>query len=316
MLRTSVNPSIGEPRTGSLPLTLLLGGIAWAALVLVKPALVVWILVLGPTIIVPLGLELIRARLSSGLERRAIEIGRWLWAPAVLGFVASFWFEQGLIAATLAVPWLVTTLVLSLAGVGLLWRVGWPVNRSTAMVAALLLLPVGAGWVVLSRAGLRPQDFSHEIVLLTGVHFHFAGFALPILAGLAVGSRTLRWGKLLLATIVLGVPAVGVGISLSPHIEVGAAIILAGASLTVAWLQAREGFRSRNGNRAMLQLISSVALAAAMGLAGVYAVGEFTGATWLSIPVMIQTHGVLNAFGFALCGLAARVLERNVPATD
>jgi hypothetical protein len=56
-------------------------------------------------------------------------------------------------------------------------------------------------------------------------------------------------------------------------------------------------------------LISVSSLAAAMLLAAVYALGEFTANDWLSISTMVQTHGVLNAFGFVLCGLIARSLE-------
>ena len=40
-----------------------------------------------------------------------------------------------------------------------------------------------------------------------------------------------------------------------------------------------------------------------MALAVIYALGEFTGRAWITIPAMIRTHGLANAFGFALCGL-------------
>ena len=37
-----------------------------------------------------------------------------------------------------------------------------------------------------------------------------------------------------------------------------------------------------------------------MVLAGVYAVGEFSGAGWLVIPQMVQYHGMANASGLIL----------------
>ena len=55
-----------------------------------------------------------------------------------------------------------------------------------APAAAVAYLSVGAGWLVLSRAGLRPEGFSHEIVELTGVHFHYAGFAATLMAALTM----------------------------------------------------------------------------------------------------------------------------------
>ena len=51
--------------------------------------------------------------------------------------------------------------------------------------AGLVYLAVGGGWTVLAWGGLRPLGFAAPIVLLTAVHFHYAGFALPLLTGLA-----------------------------------------------------------------------------------------------------------------------------------
>ena len=48
----------------------------------------------------------------------------------------------------------------------------------------MLYLPIGAGWLVLYRLGVRPLGFADVIVLLTGVHFHYTGFVLPIVAGM------------------------------------------------------------------------------------------------------------------------------------
>jgi hypothetical protein len=37
--------------------------------------------------------------------------------------------------------------------------------------------------------------------------------------------------------------------------------------------------------------------------------GEFLERPLIEIPLMAQTHGIVNVFGFSLCGLAAWVLE-------
>ena len=291
------------------------GLVVWCSLLALRPPLAAWILAFGPTVIVPLGLLLFERQSLTASEQRLVETATWLLLPTSAALVVSLWFEQSLLAAGLAVPWLLTTLLLAAAGGLKLWLNGLRVNRNTTLAAALLLLPVGAGWAVLSRAGLQPQGFSHEIVLLTGVHFHYAGFALPLLTAAVVAHRPTRWQQLLIATIVAGVPAVGVGISLSPVIEVVAAMVLAIACLVLAVGQAREALQSQTANVATLLLISSTSISVAMVLAGVYAVGEFTELRWLSIPAMIQTHGALNAFGFAFCGLLARVIARSERST-
>ena len=59
---------------------------------------------------------------------------------------------------------------------------GWP--EAMLLLAGLVYLAVGGVWTVIARAGLRPLGFPDLIVLLTAVHFHYAGFALPVLAGL------------------------------------------------------------------------------------------------------------------------------------
>jgi hypothetical protein len=152
---------------------------------------------------------------------------------------------------------------------------------------------------------MNPQDFSDAIVLLTAVHFHYAGFVLPISAGLVVRSlQERRIDQLMLAAILLGVPLVGVGISFSPHVEVAAALLLALGCTIVAIRQIQAALATHEATCITLLSVSSLSLLSAMALAAVYAVGEFTDQTWLAIPTMIRTHGAANAFGFATCGLA------------
>ena len=309
MLKLSTNTIDERQQAAVIPLPMWAGAVVWASLVFLQPRLATWILAFGPTVIVPLGLLLLDIRALPVRERRLLQVATTFLLPTSAAFVASLWFEQSLLAAALAMPWFVTTLLLAAAGGMKLWRNGLAVNRDTAVAAAMLFSAVGGGWAVLSRAGLQPQGFSHEIVLLTGVHFHYAGFALPLLASAVVQQRPTRLQQLLVAAIVGGVPAVGIGISLSPTIEVVAAIVLVIACLLLAFLQALDAFHEQTANGATLLLISSASIVAAMGLAAVYAVGEFTELSWLSILAMIQTHGVLNAFGFAFCGLLARVID-------
>ena len=52
------------------------------------------------------------------------------------------------------------------------------------MDAGLLYLPVAGVWLVIYRYGVQPFDYGETIILLTVVHFHFAGFAAPIIAGM------------------------------------------------------------------------------------------------------------------------------------
>src|SRR3989442_5027030 len=144
------------------------------------------LLLLAPLIIVPLGLRLVP---FVGPRSRQLLTCAGIVQPlgAVSAFV-SFFISPGRTAGVIALGWLLTCAVASLAGlVELIERRSLrPVHLVPA--AALAYLSVGAGWLVLSRAGLRPEGFSHEIVELTGVHFHYAGFAATLMAPLTMGA--------------------------------------------------------------------------------------------------------------------------------
>ena len=295
------------------------GAAIWLiAVVIVWPALEAAILLLGPLVIVPLGLRLIGREHETVWQTRMRSIVGTCGLPAALVLLVSFrWQDRGLLSALLATPWLLITLLM--AGWGGLRVLSRPLRNGAdlAATAALLLIAVGGSWTLLSRAGIRPLDFSDAIVLLTGVHFHYAGFALPLLAGAAMSRlppSRIMWP--MLCGMLAGVPLVGVGISLSPLVEVLAALLLVVSCLLLAWAQIRLAIQLRQPNRSTLLLISSLSLLSAMLFAAIYAVGEFRGGKWLEIPTMIAIHGSTNAFGFALCGLLAHQQCKEVATTS
>lgn len=297
----------------------LLSGVAiWLASVCwLRLPLEAAILLFAPLVLVRPAIQLIEATTAWPHERRVLQLVSWTQLPAATLSAASFAFPQGSLPAALALPWLLVTLVLALAGVLRLWRLPWRLNGELAIAASLLMIAVGGGWAVISRAGLRPQNFSPAIVLLTGVHFHYAGFVLPLLTGLTLnalhGERQPGLvDRSLLVSIVAGVPLVGVGISLSPQIEVAAAIMLTVGCTLLAVRQVQVATRSRLPTQVTLLTISSLALISAMIPAAIYACGEFATTAWLDIPTMIRTHGTFNAFGFAACGIAGHAISRRI----
>jgi hypothetical protein len=172
----------------------------------------------------------------------------------------------------------------------------------------MVFLAVGGGWATLSRYGARPLDFSAVIVLLTAAHFHYAGFARPLLTGLAGRDRPGVPARLAAWSVMLGVPLVALGITVGrelPVVEWLAASFLSAGCLLVCFLQLRAAARGGFGVRKVLPAVSGLALVAGMALAATYALGVYRHAAWLSIDTMIPWHGSLNALGFALPGLLA-----------
>src|SRR3990170_3929977 len=104
---------------------------------------------------------------------------RQLAAAAIVGALGSlsFLLPEGFAAALLASGWVLVPGFLIVGfrdGSRLRGVRGW----AEALPVAYLL--VGTSWLVLSRFGARPLGFSAEIVELTAVHFHYAGFVAPM----------------------------------------------------------------------------------------------------------------------------------------
>jgi hypothetical protein len=288
------------------------GALAWAiGLLMFRPGWAEAMLLLASLVIVPLGLGLV---VSSDFRDRS-----WPWRmavrlqfPAALALMGSVTQPAGVVAVLLAVPWLATTGLVALHGLWRLWR-GSHATSEVCLDAGLLYLAVGGTWTVIARTGMQPLGFPDLIILLTAVHFYYAGFALLVLTGLvarALGGPTARAACL---GVMMGVPLVAVGITdaqLAPDIlpprllELIASLIMAASSILVGLLQLRLAARAGKAAPARaLMATSGLSLLAPMALAGLYALGSFQGTARIDIAAMLRYHGAVNALGFALPGV-------------
>jgi hypothetical protein len=277
-----------------------IAGVAW-----IRPGLAESLLLLGPLVAIPLGLAV-----AGEPPPRAAALYRLMplaQLPAALALLASFALPPGNRAALLAIPWLLFTGLVALLGLRRLVERGPGPIAELAIDGGMLFLAVGGMWVLFSRWGQRFLGFGEPLVLLTGAHFHFAGFVLPILTGLAARAVPGPWARAAAAGVLSGVPLVAAGITLTPHgirwVEPIAAVWLAAAALIVAGLEWRLAARSRTAMDAFLAGVSGTALASAMVLAPVYSIGLFLGKAWLDVPAMLKFHATANVLGFALPGL-------------
>jgi hypothetical protein len=221
--------------------------------------------------------------------------------------LASFALPAGPAAALLALPWLLATVLLALLGLlRLLERGPLPIT-SLALDAGFAFIAVGGVWTAASRAGWSFLGFGEPTVLLTGAHFHFAGFVLPLLTGLASKALPGRLGSMAACGVVAGVPLVALGITLTPRgfplVELLATIWMAAACAATAALQIRLGVGRPRSLEAGALVLGGVSLLGAMMLALAYSAGSYLGIRTLDIPSMIFFHATLNVFGFALPGL-------------
>lgn len=287
-----------------------LGGLVWVVLAIAAAAgrahlggLEILFLV-APLVVVPLGLRLCA---SSGLLRVAVR----LQPPAAALALASVWMARGPAAGALACGWLSLAGLAGLCGASALLRGGWRLDAGTCAGFGLLYLPVGAGWLVASRLGVAPLGFGEPIVLLTAVHFHFAGFAAAIFAAAtlraarAVGRLHRAMELAVVIGIVAGPALVAAGFLTGAAVSLGATCVLATCLVLLAALTWICVPRLEAGLVRALLVFSSTSIVASMLLAVAYAWGEFTGRAALDIPQMVRLHGALNALGFGVCGLLA-----------
>ena len=165
---------------------------------------------------------------------------------------------------------------------------------------------VAALWLMASRAGLHPLGFREPVVLLTAVHFHFAGFASAEMAALTY--RRLRdtvWARGLgvaVMGVVCGPGLLGLAFLAGPKLKLAAALLIAVSQFGLAAAMFRVGLVARISERLLVGVAGGSVLLG-MLLVAAWAIGEYPLQPFVDMRQMAEFHGVLNAIGFAFCGL-------------
>jgi hypothetical protein len=267
---------------------------------------------LAPLVTMPLALRLLQHNLSGRAPLLPERLQSVLGLPSALLVVVSLFTSAGWRAAALCAPWALFAGLTALAAVlrTVVREKSWRFHQ-LGFLAAQLYLPIGASWLILSRLGATPMGFAEPIVLLTAVHFHFAGFAAPVIAGETCRRAADEFGRipsiLRLATggIVVAPALIATGFVFSKTLQM-LSVFLSSVSLV---LLAASVFRllpqiSSRFARFLLR-VSAGTVPAGMVFATVYAIGMFQDQLFVSIPRMAVIHGLLNGLGFSLCGLWA-----------
>jgi len=217
----------------------------------------------------------------------------------------------GIASAVVALVWLAFTVLAGFHGLTRALGAGRRIEE-LSIATGFMYLAVGGGWLVLWRSGIAVMDFGEHVPLLTAIHFHYAGFASPILVGFV--GRELRtadtrlWPVFVVGAslVIVGPALVALGIAGVRTIEAPAAAILAIGTATVALLALAAVLRRVRGAPARgLLAVSSAAAVVAMTLAFLYAVGNPLGLSAIALEDMVRWHGSFNALGYVFCGLLA-----------
>jgi len=278
------------------------------------------LLMLSPLVLVPLGLRLMFDDAVTCWPALVFRTARAAQLPAALLLGSAFLVPRGIMAAVMALPWATTTGLIALYGVMRVRRRGFRPLADLCIDAGLVYVVVGSIWAIFDRLGLRPLGFAGVIVLLTAIHFHYAGFVLPLMTGFpmrAVGGSVAAVAGV---GVITGVPLVAVGITatqigLGPFLECLAAWLTALGGVLTAWLHSRlAAQRHRRPLARGLWAVSAGSLAASMILAALYGSRSYAPAMALDVPWMQALHGSANALGFGLAGFLAWALDGAHPA--
>lgn len=250
------------------------------------------LLLAAPLWLVPIGWRLL------GYSNRL----RWLGLLAALSLTIAYLIPQGNIAGLLALPWVILNLVLAFRA---LFAPLSLALEKLCELGALIFIVVGACWALADRIDYSPLDFDSIITLLTAVHFHYAGFILPIVTARLIPKVSPTWGTWLGYGVLAGMPLVAIGITaehidLPPLLESLAVTIMASAGASVGLSHLWLGWKHRDQRYGWAWLIGGMALLVGMTLALFYGWRHFHQLSFLSIPWMYAVHGTLNAIGFAV----------------
>ncbi len=266
-------------------------------------ALVNVLVAVGMLVVVPAGLRLIRDP--------AVAVARRCWPVGAVAGAVSLWLPRGTVATSLATVYAVAAAVLCAYAVSrpIRPRREWPTEA--AVLTALISPAVAASALVAERAGYPLFGFEPGVLALTVAHFHFAGFAAALIAGLESSIRSRLTSGRAADAAALTVPAgtllVLLGYFTSEAVELAGALVLTAGMWTVGWLTWRYARTAADRVTALLLGCSAVVLVASMALAVSWALGEATGLPHPSLAWMAATHGVANALGFAVCAMVGRL---------
>ncbi|MFO1519214.1 MAG: YndJ family protein [bacterium] len=230
----------------------------------------------------------------------------------------SFLKPQGIRSGAFASSWLLFTGLLSLHALFRIFENAperYRNRKELSVNVAFLYVSIGAAWLAVYRLGIYPLEFGPTITLLTAVHFHYAGFAAPFLAGL-LGTRipdspqgAFRFYGPIVFMILLGVPLIAAGITFSPLVETFGACVMAGGVAGLGLLTLRSLKLFHNPRTRICLFLSSLSALSGMALAVLYGIRALTHGPMVSLPQMVKFHGWINSVGFVGLGLLGWSLE-------
>jgi YndJ-like protein len=228
----------------------------------------------------------------------------WLAVSCGILFTVAYLLPQGITAGILTLPWFVFSFFMAFKKWQYLKSFKNPAAWQYVELVAYFYLLVGIFWAIVDRLGIQLLGYDPTIILLTSIHFHYAGFILPQVTSWLIKTFPVKYFRILSLGIVAGIPLVAIGISsshfhLPSWIEVLSVSIFTIAAATVGILHIWVGLKTSGVIPKIFFTIGGLALLIGMALAFCYGWRSVFVIKTLTIPWMYAIHGTCNAVGFA-----------------
>lgn len=214
--------------------------------------------------------------------------------------ILHFSINRGL-AIVLAGLYVVYTAYIAYQGVTRFLQRGFTNIAEIAIDIGLLYLFIGGLWFFAFIAEID-TGFSSLITWLTAIHFHYSACLFAISIGLFGRFHTSKWYNAVVIILLTGPLLVALGITFSTIIEIVSVALYIFAIYCLFTLSLKTTLPKRQG--ALLRISYGSLCLTILG-SFLYAIGNFTGTSIISIPNMLTYHGLVNCLLFGLMGVIA-----------
>ena len=195
-----------------------------------------------------------------------------------------------------AALYLLFTFVVALYGFGRFIRRGFAHLEEFAIDAGMMYLFIGGIWFFAYIAEID-TGFSPLITWLTGIHFHYSSFLLPVFIGFLGRLYKTATYKIICTIILISPIVVALGITLAPWLEVVSVLLYIIGIYGLILLALKATFSSKLQKGFVLTSFGSLGVTIIFSM--LYAARVAT----VNIEFMLRFHGLLNCVLFALCGM-------------
>lgn len=197
-----------------------------------------------------------------------------------------------------AAVYLIFTIAVAAYGFSRFIKRGFTQLEEFAIDMGLFYLMIGGAWFFAHVANIE-TGFSPIIRWLTGIHFHYASFLLPIFAGFLGRIYKTQLYRISCIILLVSPIIVALGISFSNWLELLSVIFYIIGIYSLIYLC----YKAPVPKAKWVIRISFSALGISILFSFAYALGNVWGLFTISIDFMLKFHGILNCGLFALFGV-------------